>query len=175
MKVARPFKKTITQVDKEAEAGASNDGKWETPKKRNTIKPTKDSQRDIHLVTSNENVYEHLNDDDKGQMETENDDSATSTKTAAIRPPPIIITGIGVKDTITMLTQNGVTKTEFRLKQVYVNSNITLSTINITTYQKIIKILEDKKLQYYTYTPKNLKPKTIVLEGVKGEFTPEEI
>ncbi|KAH0561117.1 hypothetical protein KQX54_013277 [Cotesia glomerata] len=65
--------------------------------------------------------------------------------------------------------------TEFQLKQVSPNNNITVSCNNLETFVKVNKIFFDKQQQYYTYTPKSQKPKTIVLKGVKGGFTAEDI
>ena len=48
-------------------------------------------------------------------------------------------------------------------------------TNNIDTYNKIQQVCKDNKTQYYTYTPKNLKPKNIVLKGIKGDFNEQDI
>ena len=42
-------------------------------------------------------------------------------------------------------------------------------------YGKIVEILKNKGSLYYTYAPKNLRPKTLVLKGIHGNYKEEEI
>lgn len=104
-------------------------------------------------------------------MDTEDKEVTTITTTPTIRPPPIIITGMNIKNTIKLIEDNGVQKVELRLKQVSSNSNITIKCTSLQIYKKIIKALNNHNAQYYTYTPRNRQPKTIVLKRIKGDFT----
>ena len=60
------------------------------------------------------------------------------------------------------------------VRQVNENST-TIYTFNLDSFEKAKQILNNKKIEYYTYTPKSLRNKNLVLKGIKGDFTTDEI
>ncbi|KAK2577804.1 hypothetical protein KPH14_000697 [Odynerus spinipes] len=45
----------------------------------------------------------------------------------------------------------------------------------MNTYDKLINILKASAIQFYTYTPRNLKPKSLVLKGIRGGYDETEV
>lgn len=99
----------------------------------------------------------------------------TAPKNKDHKPPPIIITGVKINDAIKLLCANKITKNDVRLKQVNPSDNITITCFNLEVYTKVNKVFIDNQTQYYTYTPKSQKPKTIILKGVNGDFNEKDI
>ena len=90
------------------------------------------------------------------------------------RPPPIYIIKAKLNDIINLLTEGNIQKNEFLINQS-THDCLSISTRTMPLYGKIVEILKNKGTLYYTYTPKNLRPKTLVLKGIHGNFKEEEI
>lgn len=70
-------------------------------------------------------------------------------------------------------TKNLEKKNSFTLKQSDDNCIVYLQ--NLTIYKTIVEILKTEKIKFFTFTPKNYKLKNIVLKGVCGDFSEEDI
>ncbi|CAG5084884.1 Protein of unknown function [Cotesia congregata] len=182
------FQPNIKAKRQQSSQSASNadqktsDG-WQLPKHparpqiqtETQVTPTGNKYSHLAKNTSNVEITDNLdNTEDNNDMEIAPDGeqeaattniTVTAPKQKVQRSPPIIISEITIKDVIKLLCENNINKTEFRLKQVSPNNNITVSCNNLDTFVKVNKIFFDKQQQYYTYTPKSQKPKTIVLKG----------
>lgn len=91
------------------------------------------------------------------------------------RPPPIHIKNINLKTIINLFIVKNVNKDTFYVKQAYDPTNITVFSTEVQTSENIKKLLIDNKYEYFTYTPKNLRPKTVILKGIRGDFSEEDI
>ncbi|KAH0552400.1 hypothetical protein KQX54_009553 [Cotesia glomerata] len=179
LNVSRSRQNSSSETDKDG---------WQNPKKPS------DSQG--HLAASTSNRYGNLtieknNDDDieDDLMDVTEDGSTanitdtnvnvntklTAPKQKDHKPPPIIIIGVKINDAIKLLCDNKITKNDVRLKQVSPKDNITIICFNLDVYAKVNKVFIDNQTQYYTYTPKSQKPKSIVLKGVNGDFNKRDI
>ncbi|CAG5088283.1 Similar to ORF1: Nucleic-acid-binding protein from transposon X-element (Drosophila melanogaster) [Cotesia congregata] len=90
-------------------------------------------------------------------------------KTAKTRPPPIYANITGIKTVITFLTSNGIAANEFTVKE-FDESYSKVIPNNMDAYTLYKKQLEKQKIQYFTYTPRHLKVKTVALKGVRGGY-----
>ncbi|CAG5084981.1 Protein of unknown function [Cotesia congregata] len=78
--------------------------------------------------------------------------------------------GATIKEVIELFFSNNIGKTDFQLRQVTPSNNINVSTKVLTVYSEIIKLLTANQIKFYTYTPKSLKRRTLILKGIKGDF-----
>lgn len=62
----------------------------------------------------------------------------------------------------------------FHIRQTS-NNESTIQPTDIEAHTKITDILRTNKQEFFTYTPKSLRPKTLVLKGLSGEFNEEEL
>ena len=90
------------------------------------------------------------------------------------RPPPVHIIKAKLNDIINLLTKVNIQKNEFLINQS-THDSLSIFARTMPLYRKIIKILKNKDALYYTFTPKNLRPKSLVLKGIHGNFKEEEI
>ena len=88
------------------------------------------------------------------------------------RPPPVYIIKAKLNDITNLLTEGNIQKNEF-LKNQSTHDSLSISARTMPLYRKIIEILKNKGALYYTFTPKNLRPKTLVLKGIHGNFKEE--
>lgn len=108
----------------------------------------------------------------------------TATSSAVPKPPPITTMGKSLKEVTDILIEGSAeSKDKFHLREttssdkdkVKITTFITILTKDKETYDTFIAILKSKEIEYYSYTPKNEKPKTLVLKYLKGNFTDEEV
>lgn len=175
-----------TQAQSTEERKESGHNDWELPK--NPARPKTagatatsiEHANSFEALAANENTmdYEQEAGCSADRSETQNNISEeNNNRTKKIRPPPIHITNTNIKDTITLLTTNNLKKGDYQLKQV---SNAEKPTTTVYTnelehYEKILGIVSNENKQFYTYTPKNKKPKSIILKGVNGGFAADAI
>lgn len=87
--------------------------------------------------------------------------------------PPIVSYGVAIKELTTALRAL-LRHNNFKFKKL--NNNCThILTETLGDYQKIRDLLTSKNLKYFTYTPKELKPVSLILRGVDSEFSEEEV
>lgn len=89
-------------------------------------------------------------------------------------PPPIHVMGNTLKNIINELLKKGIKKDKFSTKEV--DANIcTIYASDLECHKIIANILIELKWEYYTYTPREEKLKTLVLKGVRGGFDENDI
>ena len=153
---------------------------WQLPK--NTVKdPNQKAHRRRPVSTSNS--FAQLSDDNDSQLDNmdhdgDSDIGITPTLTLTqqektARPPPIYIKA-KFNDIINLLTEGDIQTNKFLINQS-THDCLSISARTMPLYGKIVEILKNKGTLYYTYTPKNLWPKTLVLKGIHGNFKEEEI
>ena len=89
------------------------------------------------------------------------------------KPPPIKIFN---KDSIYIirLLKESIKTKNFLIKK---NNNFQSSLLleNITEYKKTVEELKNKKINFYTYTPRHEKPQTFLLKGLSADSDLEEV
>lgn len=117
-----------------------------------------------------------LNTNSDQQTSSQKDTSAQSeqNKKSKGKPPPIFAKSGGIKDTTILLTTNNVPKSSFILREFH-NEYMRIYPNDLATYELSIKVLKEKKIQFFTYTPRHLKIKTIVLKGVRGGYDENDV
>ena len=88
------------------------------------------------------------------------------------RPPPIYIIKTKLNGISNLLTEGNIQKNEFLINQS-THDCLSISARTMPLYGKIVEILKNKSTLYYTYSPKNLRPKTLVLKGIHDNFKEE--
>lgn len=89
--------------------------------------------------------------------------------------PPTILSGTTIKGSIKLMAKISVEQTEYKLRQVNPSNNITVICSKLETYLKISSELKQRNQKFYSYTPKELKPKSLILKGVNGGYTVDDI
>ncbi|CAL7937378.1 unnamed protein product [Xylocopa violacea] len=82
------------------------------------------------------------------------------------KPPPVIIYNTNCKNTITILQTQ---IKDFYLKKINETKHIVYAN-NSDNYKKVIEILRNKKIEFFTYTPKQTKRNTVLLKNLEGDF-----
>lgn len=188
-------RESLNNIDDNQKASHSRDKDgWEFPKNPKKIKITPNS---LNNDPNNCNTFNVLvnNNEEEDVMDTEEPPEATpapnsennqnqdtqqdnSATTKSPRAPPIHVTNSEIRDIINLLTNdNNIHKGEFKLKQVNASDTktITIFSNNLESHKKILETLELNNKKYYTYTPKTIKPKSIILKGANGGFTAEMV
>lgn len=140
--------------------------------------------RDINTNTYNSteslnNAFNILNPDDNMEMEDKASNTNTPTKSPAnnikkYSSPPIIVLNTNIKSLITTLNKTISIKDKFTLAQTAKNT-VTITPKDSDDHAKFKEILTANGMQFYTFTPKGDKPKTLVLKGVKGGYTENDV
>ncbi|KAK0073319.1 hypothetical protein PV325_009913 [Microctonus aethiopoides] len=157
----------ITQENKEEAWIIPN----KTAKLKNNIDQASTSDEMEH---NHNNIYEHLlntqeDDDEINKGKTEN-----QPKVSTKRPPPIHASGITIGDFIKLTVKDGITKNKFHIKQ-QLDDKIIIFAHEFIEYETIKTTLVSNGTQFFTFTPKHLRPKSIILKGIKGNVTQDEI
>ena len=111
---------------------------------------------------------------DREATQFRNQDSLPSETKRKAKPPPNLIGNKELKFLVKLLADNKVGKNVFYIKELD-KENITLFTAIIELFNNVKEILTTNNIYYCTYTPKHLKPKNLVLKGVRGDYTADEI
>lgn len=90
------------------------------------------------------------------------------------RPPPIHVANQKIKTINDMLKNKNLTTESFSSKQRF-ETNVKIQPKNIESYSTIISTLKENNIEFFTFTPKNQKTKTLVLKGIEGEYAQEDI
>lgn len=96
------------------------------------------------------------------------------TTTRKLKPPPIYVYNSRIREIVALLSGNGINKGNFWLKQAQ-EDIISVMTIDLENYYNVINIIKSNKKEYYTFTPKQVKLKSIVLKGIRGGYEIEEL
>ncbi|KAK0077015.1 hypothetical protein PV326_010361, partial [Microctonus aethiopoides] len=157
-----------TSSENEAPCLSTEDmeGDWTEPRK--TQKPPQNHAMDKHIEQTNK--FEVLGLQPPVENNIQHDETQRGNRKSTHKPPPISVYNGSIKAIITILNKNEIEKEHIRLKQVYgVENTVNIQTDNMNNYDKTLKALKDEKIEFYTYTPKNTKIKSIVLKGVRGK------
>ena len=154
---------------------------WQLPK--NTVKDPRQKAHHRRSVSTS-NSFAQRSDDNDSQLDDmdhdgDNDIGTTPTPTPTqqekpARPPSVYIIKAKLNDIINLLTEGNIQKNEFLINQS-THDSLSISAHTMPLYRNIIEILRNKGALYYTFTPKNLRLKTLVLKGIHGTFKEEEI
>lgn len=157
-----------TQSQEQAQAGGSSQGT-----------PTQNSFSSLENTTQNEVDMDQVSEHTPSPVNSRPVSPAGKTKQGPnkkTKPPPVHIDKFLIKDTIQLLTSKGTKKGSFQIRQSLNTPDTTTVMANdMDTYTAVKAILNEAKAHYHTYTPKDIKPKSIILKGIKGNFTCEEI
>lgn len=92
------------------------------------------------------------------------------------RPPPIHTVSKTFKEIVDLIiSKNAQYKNKFYLKEVKDIEAVTIFPNNLEFHKSFKEILDSNNIEYYTYTPKTEKLKTVVLKDLFGNYTEEEI
>ena len=102
-------------------------------------------------------------------------DAPTQPKPSARnRPPPIYTRDTRLDYFISLLKEKNIDKKTVTVRQIDVD-NLTVHATDLDTYYMILDICKTNNIKSYTFTPKSKKLKNIVLKGLRGNFTPDDI
>lgn len=108
-----------------------------------------------------------------GTNQTTTDSAGTKNVPAKkVKPPPIHIHNQAIKDTLQLMKGSKIEN--FEIKRV-TNEKHSVLVKSIEDYTKTSELLKEVNTQFFTYTPKNLKPKSLVLKGLTEEEDMVEI
>ncbi|KAK0174282.1 hypothetical protein PV327_011031 [Microctonus hyperodae] len=79
-----------------------------------------------------------------------------------------------IKQLIAILEDHANTKGMYTLAQTAPNS-VSIAAFNSDIHTAIKAILQQKEINFYTFTPKNLRPKTLILKGMQGGFNEKDV
>ncbi|KAK0073805.1 hypothetical protein PV325_009202 [Microctonus aethiopoides] len=88
--------------------------------------------------------------------------------------PSIYASNITLGKAIDLLKAAEIQKNKFHIKKQN-EDNIILFAHDLDTYDNIKNKLINKEIQFFTYTPKHRRPKSLILKGIKGEPEAEAI
>lgn len=129
------------------------------------------NESDDSLTIQEDNIIINQKMKIKDRVYTVNSNNNTQMR----RPPPIHAKNTSLRIIIDLLLSKNILKEDFQVKQAFDPGNVTVFTPKIETFESTKKILLDNNLEYYTYTPRNTKPKSVILKGIKGGFTETDI
>ena len=144
------------------------------PKKTNKITTSQENSHSENIVSNRFSQLVEENDMDIDGEEKDTSRSDSSQKKKVMKPPPINILKSSVNEIIKIITFLNVPKSAFLIKETDIGAH-SVYINNINHYTIICTKFAEQKIQYYTYTPKHLKPKTILLKGIRGAFDAEDI
>ncbi|KAK0174138.1 hypothetical protein PV328_007247 [Microctonus aethiopoides] len=141
---------------------------WETPKNVSKI-----SQNVAETVSTKiDNRFDTLSDNDK-EIDI---NSVTATQPKKISLPIYALAeSCTIKNLAKILRNNPELCGKFRLCHPTGSRFITITTNDVSTFNLTKSTLDLNKIYYYSYTPKHLRPKSLVLKGIRGDYTIEEI
>lgn len=90
-----------------------------------------------------------------------------------VKPPIINIVESSQQLSYRLLKETLGTK-NFKIKRVN-NAKHYVQLDNLSEYMTVIDTLNQRGIKYYTYTPKSLEPRSLLLKGIDPSFTSEEI
>lgn len=143
---------------------------WQSPK--NPAKPNN------HTITSldteaSKNKFELLS-----NLTTDNiEESISNDLMDKKRTMPIfaLAENCSLKSLTNILAANPEITNKFRVNHPIGNEYITIFTTDVSAFSATKNTLDLNKIYYYSFTPKMLKPKSLVLKGIRGGYSTDEI
>ena len=157
-----------------------NEEEWKEQKRKGALAKKIKTQESGNIDERMEcqSSSEALNDtQDKGTVDNSleekktNDPNATNKKIP--KPPPINICDCTNREIATLLIGIKIEKSSFRILSAD-DSNHTIYLDTHQNYQKAMDLFKEKNKRTYTYTPKYLKHKSIILKGIMGDYSETE-
>ena len=143
----------------------------------NTSKKRKMDQTNSSPPVTTNNRFNALSEAMEFSDNTDNNagagENSTTVTSKETRPPPINTYNVNIKKIIEVL-KNNVNANHYNIKNNIDNNHI-IYTSNLESYNKIKQKLTDSAIKFYTYTPKNLQKKNLVLKGLNSAYDPKEI
>ena len=87
---------------------------------------------------------------------------------------PIYIYDMSMKDIAELFKANDVNKEKFYLRYIDEKS-ILAKCDNTVTSKTVIEILKKNKVKFYTYTTREEKPRNLIIKGIRGNFTADDL
>ncbi|XP_024947575.1 uncharacterized protein LOC107274553 [Cephus cinctus] len=91
-----------------------------------------------------------------------------------IRAPPIFIQMVGIKPTIEYLKSMNISPADFIVRE-FDDKFTRIYPGSIEIYNSIIAAMKTSNRKFFTYTPRQLKIKTIVLKGIRGGYDENDV
>ncbi|KAK0080196.1 hypothetical protein PV325_000309 [Microctonus aethiopoides] len=146
-----------------------DNGGWETP--NNTI-PIKISHETTETVsTPTNNRFSPLV---ERNIESNNLDSTSQKKRISI-PIYTVAEKRPIKELAKLLRKNQIINGNFRLNHPQGSKYITITLFELSIFNSTKELLDKENIPYFSYTPKHLRPKSLVLKGIKGGYEEKEI
>lgn len=167
-----------TNAPRHTPSGSSNI--WPTPElnqnqNQSPRSPEEGLQDDLHASAINNNIRHHNIPSDE-QMSIANNAEGIQTsnvKKNVNRPPPIIALNQSAKVISNFLTHTLSLK-NYYIKRIKHNKHI-INVENLADYRKTCEIMRERGLDFFSFTPSADKIKTMVIKGIDGDFSPEDI
>ncbi|KAI4486299.1 hypothetical protein M0802_012382 [Mischocyttarus mexicanus] len=90
------------------------------------------------------------------------------------RPPPLHTFNVKAKDTIKLLSDNGLSPDKFYIRP-YSNGLVNINAVCSDSHSTVKKILDNSVVHSFTYTSRDKKTKSLVLKGISLKFTEDEV
>ena len=90
------------------------------------------------------------------------------------KAPPIFTVKISISVIIKTIMALNIPKTAFLIKEID-TENHTIYVNCINHHKTICDKLREFRIQFYSFTPKHMKLKSIILKGIRGDFSVEDI
>lgn len=175
-------RKTESQNDQQNTEGEASSAPlptddWEFPKTPSKRRPPP-AGKEVNATTDNK--FQALAEESEMEEDILTNDDTTPARTNTTkrhRPPPIYLTNTNMKDIIDIINNLKIQKKEISVHESNGNGikSYTIYTTSPEIYAKIKQALDELKLEFYTYTPKEEKPKSFIIKGIKGHFTADDI
>lgn len=138
-----------------------------TPRATNNEVPVNSFRMAANIASCSDESSKSKNENNSGN----NIKIGTSKKTSL--PPTIISYNVNSKDlTIKFFSLLGHKNFSFKI----VNRNVThINTIKLEDYFEVKKFLSDNKIKFYSYTPRELKPYSVVIKQLSSVYEEDEI
>ena len=178
--------KAISQDACQQASTSSQD--WQMPRKTFKLQDNQSLKKSEEIL--NQNKFEALNANDDMEITDSSGPAAAGSQTTFTngtsqsektdpnakkeKPPPINILGTAIEEIAKLLIANGISKGEFLLRLNDAGS-VTLKCNSLATYNKSKTVLSTNNKPFYTYTPKSNKPKNLIIKGIHGNYTDNEI
>ena len=179
MAASTTAKQAATPAAQTAASSSNENGDWITPR---GIKRPKlnDSPSEIITSPNNFSVLADTNMQTDEVNETSNTNDANSKSHVSnsqennkLRPPAINVHNVQIKKIIETLNVKVDTNCYY-IKTSHDNNHV-IYPDNTVNHTKIIDALKLAQIQFFTYTPKNLQKKHLVLKGLNNDFNHDEV
>ncbi|XP_053968589.1 uncharacterized protein LOC128870017 [Anastrepha ludens] len=152
----------------------SNDKNWTLVKnpKRPLVSPqniSKAKQQKVSYWLSNENKFDALSMDDNNELKADK----IPEKEKPLKPPPIFVDRVeNIHPLLDTLNEFDSYNYELR---VIGSNRVKIQPKTPEAFTNLVKLLERKKTEFYTYKPKNERSFKVILRNMHPSVEPEEI